>query len=113
MGLQQASCLQFSVVEAPAHYQVGAFNVSTYGRFDIIAKVHDYTICSSHITCICVQQEQGIRVPLYVVKAQPIPMVSDMQEFTLKKWRLYDCFLLKSATFVAVTIKVIANEVEV
>lgn len=70
---------------SPSLLQVGAFSVSTYGRFDIITKVHDYTTCSSHITCICVQQEQGIRVPLYVVKAQPIPMVSDMLEFNFEK----------------------------
>lgn len=55
----------------------------------------------------------GKRVPLYAVKAQLIPMVSDMLEFTLKKWRLYGCFSLESTTFVAVTIKVIANEVKV
>lgn len=45
--------------------------------------------------------EQGIRVPLYAVKVQPIPMVSDMLEFTLKKWWFYGWFLLKSSTFVA------------
>lgn len=77
---------------------------ATHGRFDIIAKVHGYTTCGSHITCICVQLEQGIRVPLYIVKAQPIPMVSDMLEFTLKKWRFYGSLLLKSSTFVALTI---------
>ena len=68
---------------------------ATHGRFDIIAKVHGYTTCNSHITCIWVQLEQGIRVPLYAVKAQPTPMVSDMLEFTLKKWWFYGCFLLK------------------
>lgn len=50
---------------------------------------------------------------MHVVKAQPIPMVFDMLEFTLKKWRFYGCFLLESATFVAVMTKVIANEVKV
>ena len=86
---------------------------ATHGRFDIIAKVHGYTTCSSHITCIWVQLEQGIRVPLYVIKAQPIPMVSDMLEFTLKKWRFYGSLLLKSSTFVAVITKVIDNGVKV
>ncbi len=32
---------------------------------------------------------------------------------TLKKWRLYGCFSLESATFVVVMTKVIANEVKV
>ena len=50
---------------------------------------------------------------MYEVKSQPIPMVSDMLEFALKKWRFYDCFSLESATFVAVITKVIANEVKV
>jgi len=50
---------------------------------------------------------------LYVVKAQPIPMVSYMLEFTLKKWWFYGSFSLESATFVAVMTKVIANEVKV
>ena len=50
---------------------------------------------------------------MYVIKAQPIPMVSDMLEFALKKWRFYGCFSLESATFVAVITKVIANEVKV
>ena len=47
--------------------------------------------------------KQGIIVPLYVIKAQPIPMVFDMLEFTLKKWRFYGSLLLKSSTFVALT----------
>ena len=47
--------------------------------------------------------KQGIIVPLYVIKAQPIPMVFDMLEFTLKKWRFYGSLLRKSSTFVALT----------
>ena len=57
--------------------------------------------------------KQGIILPLYVIKAQPTLMVSDMLEFTLKKRRFYGCFSLESATFVAVMTKVIANEVKV
>ena len=49
--------------------------------------------------------EQGIIVPLYVIKAQPIPMVSDMLKSALKKLAVYGCFLLKIIIFVALNIK--------
>lgn len=56
---------------------------------------------------------KGIRVPLYVVKVQLMPMVSDMLEFNFEKVAVIWLFSLKSATFVAVMTKVIANEIKV
>lgn len=77
---------------------------ATHVRFNIIAKVHGHTFIIVALLAFVYGLEQGIIVPLYVIKAQPIPMVSDMLKFTLKKWRFYGCFLLKSSTFVALTI---------
>ena len=57
--------------------------------------------------------KRGNKKKLPASIGQPTPMVSDMLEFTLKKWRFYGSLLLKSSTFVAVITKVIDNGVKV
>lgn len=79
---------------------------------DVISKVHCCIISNKtllKLSCI----NKRIRVPLYVVKVQLMPMVSDMLEFNFEKVAVIWLFSLKSATFVAVMTKVIANEIKV
>lgn len=78
---------------------------ATHVRFNIIAKVHGHTFIIVALLAFVYGLEQGIIVPLYVIKAQPIPMVSDMLKSALKKLAVYGCFLLKIIIFVALNIK--------